>query len=241
MGIDSVEIPENIGHLSDALFDGCSGLTSVYLPPSVETMGIFVFRNCSALTSVIIPSNVRSIDNQAFAGCSQLVSAYFSGDAPNMYDDTFSGADPQFKIYHLSGYPQYTSPTWHGYTTVEIDQSEYLAPAWLLDAGYVYDIGLSTDANGDGVSLLMAYALNLDPRQNLASSIPRTNLGSTTMSLDYYASSPGITYKVEFSKNLTDWNDTGIIVSDPDSSGVSTATINRDDVCGFLRLVVTEQ
>ena len=110
------------------------------------------------------------------------------------------------------------------------------------------------DLNGDGVSLLMAYALNLDPNQQLGKSLPKAKLNADTISLSYYSVSAGVTYRVETSKDLITWVTTGITITDPEVDpeyvdyphrdpnydGISTASVPRDEACGFLRLVIVE-
>ena len=50
-----------------------------------------------------------------------------------------------------------------------INEAVYPAASWLLKINLPYDTSLQQDLDGDGVSLLLAYALNLDPRLNLSS------------------------------------------------------------------------
>ena len=122
-----------------------------------------------------------------------------------------------------------------------IDTSIYPATSWLLEFNHSYDTNLNQDLNGDGVSLLMAYGLDLNPNERLTDSLPKAELDSTTLSMKYYAGSAGVTYRVEASKDLNTWETAEVTVSDPDANGVLTASIDRDEVCGFLRLVVVEE
>lgn len=65
-------------------------------------------------------------------------------------------------------------------------------------------------------------------------------LNSDTISMKYYSGSAGVTYRVETSKDLDTWVTADVTVSDPDANGFLTASINRGEVCGFMRLVVVE-
>ena len=121
-----------------------------------------------------------------------------------------------------------------------IDLSSNPAAPWLLESGFAYNENLHLDMNADGVSLLMAYALNLNPNDRLTNRLPKAELDSTTLSIEYYSGSAGVTYRVETSKNLNTWVTTDVTVSDPDANGILTASIPRGEVCGFLRLVVVE-
>ena len=83
-----------------------------------------------------------------------------------------------------------------------INETTYPAASWLLAHGLWYDTDLQQDTDGDGVNLLMAYALDLDPRLNLRGSLPAPVLGPVTLSLSFHGTSPGITYQVETSTDL---------------------------------------
>ncbi len=78
----------------------------------------------------------------------------------------------------------FTSPHWNGYPTIMINPVTQPAAAWLLAHGQAYNANLATDANRDGVSLLMAYALNLDPQLNLSGSLPPATLQGDTFGHD---------------------------------------------------------
>ena len=119
-----------------------------------------------------------------------------------------------------------------------INEATYPAASWLLAHGLSYDTDLHQDPDGDGVTLLMAYALDLDPRHNLQGSLPVPVLDGSTLSLSFHATSPGITYRVETSTDLTHWTTTGVTQSAPGADDRSTATVLRDSPDRFLRLVV---
>jgi hypothetical protein len=97
---------------------------------------------------------------------------------------------------------------------------------------------LNGDLNGDGVSLLMAFALNLDPRLHLQSSLPAPVLDGDTLNMSFHAASPGITYSVETSIDLKNWGTTGVTMSGPDNQ--RTASVLMDLHHRFLRLVVQQ-
>jgi hypothetical protein len=234
--------------IEDGAFLDCTGLTSVTIPSSVTIIGDSSFRGCRGLTSVTIPSSVIRLGESwdggpsggAFVGCSGLTTAAFLGNAPDFGEDGFIGAAPGFRIYYLSGRTGFTSPTWHGYPATMIDEATYPAASWLLAHGLWYDTDLHADPDGDGVGLLMAYALNLDPRLNLQSSLPAPVLSADTLSLSFHATSPGITYKVETSTDLQHWTSQGVTQSAPGQDRRSTASVPRDSASRFLRLVVED-
>lgn len=222
----------------------------------VVTMG-GAFSGCTGLTSVIIPASVTQIgwvyasrggfyNYPAFSGCTALTRATFLGNAPAMAEGEFDHAAPGFTIHFLSSHQGFTSPTWdpnpwgprpENLPTLRIDEATYPAASWLLTHGLGYDSQLNEDPDGDGVNLLTAYALNLDPRLNLQGRLPAPALGEDSLSLSFHASSPGITYRVETSTNLAEWSTTGVTQSAPGADGRSTATVPRDEPHRFLRLV----
>ncbi len=116
----------------------------------------------------------------------------------------------------------------------------YPAASWLLAHDLWYDTDLHQDPDGDGVDMLMAYALDLDPSLNLQASLPVPILDGNTLSLTFHATSPGITYKVETSTDLQTWKIKGVTQSAPGPDGRSTATVSLDAPRRFLRLVVED-
>ncbi len=147
----------------------------------------------------------------------------------------FDSAAPEFSIYYLAENSGFASPTWEGYPAVEIDQSVYPATIWLLTHGLSYDSDLHQDFNGDGVTLLTAYALNLDPSSALGG-MPQPMIGPSAMSMTFYANAPGVTYGAEASTDLQAWETEGVTISDLDPANMRTVTGSWDSTIGFLRL-----
>lgn len=87
----------------------------------------------------------------------------------------------------------------------------------------------------------MEYALGLKAYQNNAPNMPRMELGETTAGITFKGNTPGITYQVWQSTDLTNWTQTGVTLSTPDANGNRTATIPRDaSPSAFLQLRVTQ-
>lgn len=103
-----------------------------------------------------------------------------------------------------------------------------------------HNTDMQTDPNGDGVNLLMAYALNLDPKQNLSCSMPQPVYTANQMSLPFYAGSEGITYKVEASTDLQTWSAAGVTLSAKDVYNCRTARVDLNDPSRFMRLMVSQ-
>jgi hypothetical protein len=167
--------------------------------------------------------------------CSKLKSAVFIGNAPTLPATAFSGTASGFTVYYFNGAAGFTSPTWQGYPSVNMGAYSPAAP-WLLSNGFAYNTNLQSDPNNDGVPLLMAYALNLDPNQNLASSLPQMTHTVNQMSMPFYSGSAGVTYSAETSTDLNSWSTNGVTISGPDANGVSTATVPMTGTCRFIRL-----
>lgn len=113
--------------------------------------------------------------------------------------------------------------------------------SWLLSYGFANNTDPLSDPNSDGVSLLMAYALNLNPTHNLSSSLPEPVFTPGQMSLTFYGGSAGVVYSVETSTDLHNWTTTGVTLSGPDANHFYTATVARSGTRGFMHLKVLYQ
>jgi hypothetical protein len=239
-----VEIPAEIDGLpvtmiGDGAFFGCTGLTSITISEGVTSIGDSAFSGCIGLTSITIPDSVTSIELSAFSSCTGLHSVIFLGDAPILGGNNFLNPAPDFTIYYLAGSTGFTSPVWHGSPAVMLENPVSPTTLWLVSQGLPHDADLNQDLNGDGVSLLMAYALGLDPHANLSSRLPAPVLTNRYLSLTFPAAANGITYTVETSTDLQHWTTEGVTFSDLDPGQRRTASARLDTPRRFLRLVVT--
>ncbi len=228
-------VPPGVVTIKRAAF-GYSPISGITLPASIYYINHGAFFYCDNLTHVVIPASVIQIDYGAFSPCANLNSAIFMGDAPVMGSGVFDSAAAGFAVYFLTGASGFSIPTWLGYPAIEVDQSAYPAGIWLLSHDIAYDTPLDQDLNGDGVPLLMAYAMILDPNQNLAGSMPRAVLDDSTFSISYPAGRSGVIYSVETSTNLHDWTRDGVIYSGP--IGARVASVPSGSPQRFLRLKV---
>ena len=89
--IKDLHIPNDITHINDHSFSGCSGLTSVTIGNSVTSIGSSAFAGCFGLTSVTISNSVTSIGYNAFAGCSGLTSVSIPNSVTSIGERAFSG------------------------------------------------------------------------------------------------------------------------------------------------------
>ncbi|MCX6879585.1 MAG: leucine-rich repeat domain-containing protein [Verrucomicrobia bacterium] len=152
-GLTVVTIPDNVTSIGGGAFAECGTLTTVVIGNGVTMIGFNAFYGCASLTSVAIPDNVLSIGNWAFYGCSGLTSVTLGSKLTS--------------LYYFNGMAGFTAPTWKGCPSVNMGAPSPWPP-WLLAHGFPYNANVLDDPNHDGVSLLMAYALALDPSLNLA-------------------------------------------------------------------------
>ncbi|MCX6878708.1 MAG: leucine-rich repeat domain-containing protein [Verrucomicrobia bacterium] len=237
--LKSVDIRNGVTSVRDFAFSDCTGLEHLRLPASLTNIGTSAFEYCTGLKYVTIPASVHAIPSHAFFFCNALTGVAFLGDAPALGANAFLGTNSGFTVYYLNGKAGFTSPSWNGYPAVKMGNPDP-ASMWLLSNGFPYDANLQADPNGDGVSLLMAYALNLDPYRNLSGCIPRPVLAGNQISLTFYAGSAGVTYTVQSSADLKVWSTAGVTVSAPDANKYRTATVAMVGPHHFMRLLVEQ-
>ena len=237
MSLSSVTIPYGITTIPDHAFQGCNNLATLTIPSSVITIGNFSFTGCFKLTSLTFSSNMVWMGDSAFAGCIDLKSAIFMGNSPSMPTSAFDSTNKNFTVYYFSGSFGFPLPPIYWYPSVALN-SRSAATIWLITKGLPYNANLTSTPNHDGVPLLMSYALNLDPTQNQSANIPKPVINGTQMSLTYFEGSTGVTYSVEVSNDLQNWNSNGVTTSAPDSNNFCTATVPVSGTNQFMRLKV---
>ncbi len=198
-------------------------LTGARLPASLTTVEAGAFQNCDFLEAIVFSGNITSVKASAFFSCNLLRRAYFQGSAPSLGTSVFGSAAAGFTVYFQAGATGFTSPLWGGYPSAALGMS-HPAQSWLLANALPHDSSLSSDTNGDGVSLLMAYALGLDPGKNLAGSVPKAGLTGGSMSLEFPGTAEEVTYRVEASTDMVDWSAADVELTTPDVEGIRKAT-----------------
>ncbi|MCX6880887.1 MAG: hypothetical protein NTW21_44870 [Verrucomicrobia bacterium] len=151
-----------------------------------------------------------------------------------MFGATASG----FTVYFFDGATGFTTPTWHGYPAVNMGAATPVV-RWLLANGFAYDADLRSDPNNDGVNLLTAYALDLDPNLNLSGSLPKPLLAGNQLSLTFHAGRDDVTYAVETSTDLQTWSTAEVTLTTPDGNKFRTASVSAASPRRFLRLTVS--
>ena len=241
-GLTSVTMPNGVISIGVSAFDSCIRLASITIPRGVTHIGGSAFYYCTGLVSVSIPGNVIEIGKWAFQNCAFLTSATFIGHAPLMGEGVFDfiPAINAFKIKYYTDKTGFTSPTWLGYPSVALPALPVVPvfDAWLTDNGLPAVSNPQSDSNGDGVSLMMAYALNLDPNKNLAASMPAPVLSGNQLGMTFYAASKGVRYTVQSSSDLKTWTTQNVKLSAP-GNNLLTAAIALGGPHRFMRLAVS--
>jgi BspA type Leucine rich repeat region (6 copies) len=229
-------MPNTVLDIADNAFAQCDLLSGITLSSSLTNIGLGAFFGCDGFTSVTMPPNLTSIQDGAFLSCSQLNRLNFTGNAPLTQINTFP-TGINFVIYYFNGRPDFTAPIWRGYQTISMG-TETPLKVWLIHSNLPHNSDLKADSNGDGVNLLMAYALNLNPNENLAHRLPQPVLSPTQLGLNYYSGASGVSYRVESSLDLITWSVSGVTTSPPDMNQIRTATVSNSAQKHFMRLVV---
>ena len=232
----SVSIGNNVISIGDSAFTSGS-LTSLSLGSNVASIGDSAFQNCNGLTSVIFPASVTSIADNAFYPCTSLKYVIFMGNAPLFLPNLdlnpiYFPTTTAFKGYYFSpntGFPNGVNAGVYSPVT-----------PWLISKGIPYNANVLSAPRGDGVTLLMAYALNLDPTRNQSSLLPAPVFTGGQMKLTFYAGSAGITYSVEASPDLKSWSTSGVTITGPDINGLVTGSITISGSNRFMRLKVVK-
>ncbi len=240
--LKTIVIPDSITQISYGTFLLCSLLNSVTIPDSVTDIGSHAFVDCDSLTAITIPAGISEIKNYAFRYSNNLRDVYFIGDAPTSFGaNVFGGTSEQLTIFYLDTAFGFTSPTWNGYPSQEIDTSIYPDAPWLVMHSIPHDTDLSTDLNGDGVNLLMAYALGLDPRRVLVSDLPKATVNGNKLEMSFFAGRNDIVYRVETSTDLSKWTTDGVNLSTSEANDYQTASILMDESAQFMHLVIEKK
>ena len=235
----SIDLPTTVSVLPDGTFYYATKLASIELPDTLSSIGEWAFSGCNSLTGIRLPDGVVEIDDDAFHYAASLLWAQFEGDSPTVGETVFDNAAEGFTVYFYSYNDGFTVPTWLDYASVALDKATpYLG--WLIVQGLDLSADMNADLNGDGVTLILAYALGLDPNLNLRDALPQPSLTSDgAVSLTYYAGSHGIDYTIESSEDLQNWSDAGVSLSELDADQTVTATASTETGAAFLRLSIS--
>ena len=77
--VTDVSIPDTAASIGNRAFSGCSSLGSITLPEGLESIGEMGFAWCSSLKELLVPESVTSTENFTFVGCSSLTNVILNG------------------------------------------------------------------------------------------------------------------------------------------------------------------
>ncbi len=242
-----ITLPAGMTRVSRRAFWKSDGLTDVVILGGDTKFEFGVFQDCENLQNVRVATRIHPDSDKLFYNCYELRSILFESNAPAVLPElqgSHTSFASTFAIYFMEGKTGFTTPTWQNYPCVMLKPGvNPFARDWLIGHNLDPDVDMSQDVNGDGHSLLMAYALQLDPKSNLGQILTEFSLDSSNLKarLSYYALTPGVSYIVEKSSDLTTWSSVGVSHSDVASDGkrVGTASFFQDSGV-FLRLSVNK-
>jgi hypothetical protein len=237
-GLTSIELPDAAKNIGRGAFVNCGELGHVRLPATLGWIPDMMFSGCGKLTCITIPAGLSGIGPYGFGNCCMLSAVSFLGKAPVLQTDAFDNTAGDFTVYYFNGAAGFTSPTWNGYPAVNMG-SPTPAVSWLLDHGYVFDADLESDPDHDGVNLLMAYALDLDPRGNPLAAMPKPVIVGNQMSITFYGGNTDVTCAIETSTDLRTWSTDEVTISAPDGNGFRTASVDKVSPVRFMRLAIS--
>ncbi|NBP16373.1 leucine-rich repeat domain-containing protein, partial [bacterium] len=130
--LSSINIPINVGTISQNCFIGCGDLQTITIGASLSSIGSQAFLNCFKLNSVATPNSLTYIGNEAFSSCinlrditlgnslsviegfafsstNNLSAAYFLGNAPILGSNVFFN-NTKATVYYCSNKTGFTNP-----------------------------------------------------------------------------------------------------------------------------------
>ena len=102
--------------------------------------------------------------------------------------------------------------------TVEIESLEPVEE-WLITKGFRTSQDMSETLPGSEASILISYALGMDPYETGPAKMPLVEFTKGQLAMRFFAGRPDVDYKVEVSDDLSEWEETGVLVSEADASG----------------------
>jgi len=232
-----VSLPVSLTKIEYEAFLGCSSLFGIELPSSLRTIERYAFMNCSQLQKLVLPSGLTSMGQHVIRESSSVKFLEFRGVAPVLHEEMFLLNSPNLTVYvheGLSGF-DFNEPDGVPVVTVPSGESaDFLQ--WHKENEVTYGTGLETDLGG--VSLLVAYALDIDLSRPVPDQLPAIQMQGEAVSLEYFAGRPDIDYVFESSVNLNKWERPENLTSSTDDRLLKTASVPRLPRKQFLRIAV---
>ena len=239
--IDGLEFGSGLEVIGEFSFPNVIAAELV-IPDNVKKIGARAFET-SAARSLIVGSSVEEIGHGSLNNNQRLKTILFKGDAPVDLAGLNSLRNNEDKtIYFFAGAQGFSSPTWDVFgdgrtvfNTVEIGSLEPVE-GWLISKGLRISQAMGETLPGSSVSILMSYALGMDPYEIDPTKMPSVEFLDGQLAMRFFAGRSDVNYKVEVSEDLFEWEETGVLVSEADASGVKTASVTGVESKRFLRL-----
>lgn len=157
-----IVFPDGITSVSNAIFEGCTGITSVVIPEVVTHVGQAALRSCPNLTSVTLPSTVKTIATDAFRDNANLSSINLPEGLTSIGENAFNGCSGLTSIAIPSSVTSIGNAFWNctGLTKAIYSSIEHLCSI--------------SFASGSGNPLLFAHHLYIGEQEITDLVIPST-------------------------------------------------------------------
>jgi hypothetical protein len=244
----SCTIPASVTSIGRFAFVACARLTSVSLPPNLSSIAYAAFADCSNLTSVTFPASITSLEAYAFWGCGALTGAEFLSNAPTMGDYVFGSTASSFTVRFHNGTTGFTSPTWLGYPSVNLDGQTYAT--WQTAKFTPTDIAtgqttMDADFDHDGISNLLERAFGGNPKvSDVTSLAPTCSIAGNNLQISFKcdAACAQLIYTVQVSTTLApnSWTDIAKSLGGASTTPIDSRSTVADSGSGLRTVTVTD-
>lgn len=180
-----IVIPDTLGGIGTATFDGCFRLTGIDGTGNVKNINQFAFRNCSSLTDTDFWGSVENIEASAFEGCYSLQKDNMSlpqclkvGDSA--FKNNFNITEmrlPKCKTLGREAFLQ----CWN-LTHLELGDVETIGYNCFYFCSALETVNLSTNFNCNGLNLSASTKFSVDTLVGMLNSL-KDRTGETAYSL----------------------------------------------------------
>ncbi|MBR4614895.1 MAG: leucine-rich repeat protein, partial [Kiritimatiellae bacterium] len=92
--LESIDLPDTVEILGDAVFKNCPMLKSIRLGKSLRIVRHRAFSRCTSLAEISFPATVKEMGDGVLSFCPSLKTVRFEGERPSMGTDFFKGSNP---------------------------------------------------------------------------------------------------------------------------------------------------
>lgn len=115
--LGSIDLPDTVEVLGDAVFANCPALKKIHLGKSLRIVHHRAFAGCRSLAEISFPVTVKEMGDGVLSSCPSLKTVRFEGERPSMGKDFFKGSNPTSvtvagKEAAVEDWRQGPSPSW---------------------------------------------------------------------------------------------------------------------------------